>query len=86
MRSVRFTILITKQEKEALDRLSTFWHRSRSDVLRLLLASALSQLFTETDPIEGAGLDRRHRFHGGTPTADLLDSLGDPQVRGVRDE
>lgn len=79
MHDVRFTILMTRGEREALDRLASLWRRSRSDVLRLLLASALSQLFTETSQDGTAVADRRQTLHGATPSAGLPDSLGNPQ-------
>ncbi len=49
MRDQRFTFLCTVDELAALQRLAALWRRSRSDVVRLLIANALGQLFTETE-------------------------------------
>ncbi len=79
MHDIRFTILVTRGERAALDRLASLWRRSRSDVIRLLIASALEQLFTETELAESTGQDRLKALHGATPSASLPDSQGNPQ-------
>ncbi len=42
----RVTLLMTVEERAALDRVAAAWQRSRGDCVRLLLAEALSRLFT----------------------------------------
>ncbi len=45
MRTERLTYACTLEEKQALERIAALWRRSRSDTIRLLIASALEQLF-----------------------------------------
>ncbi len=54
MRSQRFTFLCTADEREALQRLASLWRRSKSDTVRILIADALSRLFTDAEGADTA--------------------------------
>ena len=53
MRNHRFTFLCTTAERAALERLAVVWRRSKSDTVRLLIVSALEQLFTANQQRDG---------------------------------
>lgn len=44
MYQTRFTFLCTEEEKSQLRKLSNYHHRSQSDVVRMLLRKAVSEL------------------------------------------
>jgi len=48
MYQTRFTFLCTEEEKSQLRRLSNFHHRSQSDVVRMLLRKAISDLLSNS--------------------------------------
>ncbi len=69
MRSLRFTFMCTPDERAALERLAAFWRRSKSDVVRLLVARALEDLFMEEDAAlavasKTGSTERAKRQHG----------------------
>jgi hypothetical protein len=74
MRTERFTFLCTVDERAALERLAALWQRSKSDTIRLLIASALERLFatdqgpggeqaTKATPLKAE--PERYAQHGG---------------------
>ncbi len=66
MRSERFTVLFSPDELAALAELASLWRRSRSDVIRLLIADALSRLFSDGKQRPGQGPDSAAESKVGT--------------------
>ncbi len=65
MRNLRFTFLLSADERSALDHLATLWRRSRGDLMRLLIADALSRLFTDDQQSAGRGPNSAAEFTSG---------------------
>jgi hypothetical protein len=49
MYQYRFTFLCTKEEKSYLRKLAAYYHRSQSDVIRLLVRDAMTDLSSNLD-------------------------------------
>ncbi len=65
-RSVRFTLLMRPDERAALDRLAAQSQRSKGDLIRLLVADALSRLFADRKQLAGRGRNSAAEIGTGT--------------------